>query len=455
MIIDRLVLRVCATLGCHAALSDQILRLLVLYKWDADALVLSLTSPSDPTSSALEQSYRCMSAVFDRLRHRMGESEEAGSFLCPCGSLTAPSDVFSLKECGHWHCRTCWLGVIQSSLEASKTSASSPALPQGTDSTLWRCPHTAGGVRCRCLMSGDLVSHLRGAADTAVRREYYLSQLHTCANDSSSSIVSSESTATTPSKVSAVASNASWPSATRYESSSTSCRLSPGGTGVSRSLFLSNIEESRDNERERASSEDEPSPTALMQSSTARALEANSRLLEANRAAERCHRDASLGAECAVAGPNAVRLHGLADRWALLSAATSLLAQTHLALAAEVDSSDSLTLKRGSEGRPHEQTWTDVRSLSFQLEAMESLTVRLRDALSKLSVIWARDPLHNGPQVQLLVTQTRDMTGVLRRLQWDLIEKIPVTHKVSKDPGESHGSISISDELKFGVTPLL
>jgi hypothetical protein len=431
-------------------MSDQILRLLVLNKWDADALVLSLTSPVDPISSALEQSYRCMSAVFDRLRHHTGESEEVGSFLCPCGSPTAPSDSYSLKECGHWHCRTCWLGVIQSSLEASKTTASSPQ-QQGTDSTLWRCPHTAAGVRCGCMMAGDLVSHLRGAADTAVRREFYLSQLHAC---DIASTVTPESAATPMCKVSSVSSNALWSSAARYDSSSTSCRLSPGGTGVSRSLFLTSIEESRDSERDRASSEDEPSPTALMQSSTARAIEANSRLLEANRAAERSHRDASLGAECAVAGPNAIRLHGLADRWALLSAATSLLAQTHLALAAEVDNGDSLLLRRGS-GDGHEEAWTDVRSLFFQLEAMESLTIRLRDALTKLSVIWARDPLQNGPQVQLLVTQTRDMTGVLRRLQWDLIDKIPVTHKVSKDTGESHGSITTSDELKFGVTPLL
>lgn len=435
-------------------MSDQILRLLVLYKWDADALVLSLTSPTDPNSSALEQSYRCMSSVFDRLRHHMGESEGAGSFLCPCGSLTAPSDTYSLKECGHWHCRACWLGTIQSSLEATKTTGSYPAQPPAPDSTLWRCPHTAAGVRCGCLMAGDLVSHLRGAADTAVRRDYYLSQLHICANATSSSTISTESAASTTCKESPIPCNASWPSAARYEPSSTSCRLSPGGTGMSRSLFLTSIEESRDSERDRASSEDEPSPTALMQSSASRSLEANSRLLETNRAAERSHREASLGAECALAGPNAVRLHGLADRWALLSAATSLMAQTHLALAAEVDNSGSLLLKRGSEGA-HEQAWTDIRSLSFQLEAMESLSIRLRDALSKLSIIWARDPLLNGPQVQLLVTQTRDMTGVLRRLQWDLIEKVPVTHKVSKDVGESHGSIFTSDELKFGVRPLL
>jgi hypothetical protein len=440
-------------LGCHAAMSDQILRLLVLYKWDADALALSLTSPVDPISSALEQSYRCMSAVFDRIRHQIGESEEVGSYLCPCGSPTAPSDTYSLKECGHWHCRTCWLGVIQSSVEASKANSSSPQ-SQGTDPILWRCPHTAAGVRCGCLMAGDFLSHLRGAADTAVRREFYFSQLHTCAIASSSSTITCESAAHPTCKVSAVPSNAFWSSAARCDSSSTSCRLSPGGTGVSRSLFLTSIEASRDSERDRASSEDEPSPTALMQSSTARAIEANSRLLEAHRAADKSHSDASIGAECAVAGPNAVRLHGIADRWALLSAATSLLAQTHLALAAEVDNGDSMLLRRGSGGG-REEAWTDIRSLFSQLEAMESLSIRLRDALTKLSVIWARDPLQNGPQVQLLVTQTRDMTGVLRRLQWDLIEKIPVTHKVSKDPGESHGSISTSDELKFGVAPLL
>lgn len=440
-------------------MSDQVLRLLVLYKWDSDALVLSLTSPTCPTTSALDQSYRCMSVVYNRIRHSMRENKESDSYMCPCGSATAPSETYSLKECGHWRCRTCWLGLIQSSLEVSKSSASSCVQPQGTDSTLWRCPHSALDVRCSSSIGGDLVSHLRGAADTDVRREYYLSQLRTCTKAASSSTICSESTATSQSKLSPIASDELWPSVARSESS-TSCRLSPGGTGISRSLFLTSLEESRDSsDRDRASSEDEPNQIAVMQSSTANAIEANRRLLNANSAAEKNHRDASLGAECSIAGPSAVRLHDLADRWALLSAATSLLAQTHLTLAAEVDHVDPVLIQngsgRGGDCATFEQAWTDVRSLSYHLEAMESLTVRFAEALSKLSVIWARDPLHNGPQVQLLVTQTRDMTGILRRLQWDLVEKIPVTHKLSKRPRESHGSISTSDELKFGVTPLL
>ena len=145
--IDSLVQRILQFLECDMSMSHQVLHLLVQFKWDPDAILLHLTESSRVgmrESISAERSYRMMSATLNRLGPKR-KGENALVFPCVCGSFSNTCDVYAMKECGHWLCRTCWLDAIYSSCE----SLSAP------QSSLWKCPHTG----CGATMQGDFVSN--------------------------------------------------------------------------------------------------------------------------------------------------------------------------------------------------------------------------------------------------------------------------------------------------------
>ena len=206
--IDMLVHRVCATLRCDLSLSDEVLRLLVCYKWDVDDVVDRVTSSMSGSNghsverlSSHSGSYRCLSTVMNKLRglniRNPGSRVHQGAdgVRCVCG-VSMDSEGYALKTCGHWHCRSCWMAVVDKSLAAQEfidsVSANNSAHPAPSRSSsscvsLWCCPHASslsgggvGGGKCGELMRGDLVSHLCGVEGPVVRGLFYRCQLRLC-----------------------------------------------------------------------------------------------------------------------------------------------------------------------------------------------------------------------------------------------------------------------------------
>lgn len=430
------------------SMSHQVLHLLVQFKWDPDAILLHLTESSRVgmrESISAERSYRMMSATLNRLGPKR-KGENALVFPCVCGSFSNTCDVYAMKECGHWLCRTCWLDAIYSSCE----SLSAP------QSSLWKCPHTG----CGATMQGDFVSNLRGKAETYIQWNYYISQLHSSADylrlddqnigDSSFS-PSPSSTYKCPSPASAEV-MAWWTGSS--QSSSPFPKISKSDTRSSHFLFQSAIElghiVDKDRERDTASSGG-ASPADHINGGLLMTIEAYRRIVGSADAAERCALDATTAAESAVDGAAAVSLLNLSDRWGLLVDTLTLLAHTHVMLAAEAefrDASQPLFLGRSNE------SWADMRCMSTYVEVFERLAASYSDALSKLTSESVKNTQQTGPEICALTVQTHNMAGTVRMMQGKLIERLAATHRLQPKCIISAPDSSVRLEREFNVSPL-
>jgi hypothetical protein len=449
--LDNLVMLVCATVDCNATQADDILRLLQLFKWDADTLVLSLivsphgkdlslTLPAAHTlphhlspSSSLSLSqgnFRCLSSVMRRLKLRDASLGTKSKFLltpskCVCGSITRPSDNFSLTQCGHWRCRQCWVGVINSSLHGTESETEGGGL--------WKCPNVDhAGRRCEALLGGEFASHLLGSSHASVRRSYYLSELRTCASRLSARISgaskgSVHTSITVCPSLASVAVMSWWAAVTQ-----SSRRPFPGEASMSPSRTMSI------GSHEDALQKDNTGTETL--SSVMKTMVVCKRLQEAQCCAETRCAEVSLAAEHALDGPSFTRLHALSDQYALVASASSTLSQVYIILSFEAEGSEEVDGEKAGrscfeDNQRHivRESLGDTCSLLHMLEAMEKLITSFSQAVNKLSTLRSLDPQFQGPQTRALTSQIRIMTAALRRLLWNLNNRASSTHSSVKN----------------------
>ena len=443
--IDSLVQRILHFLECSISMSHQVLHLLVQYKWDPDALLLHLTDSSRAGAKdciIAEGSYRMLSSTLNRLGPKRKGENALGMFPCVCGSFSNPCDTYAMKACGHWVCQMCWLDVISTSCESLSAQH-----------TPWKCPHTA----CNAIMQGDFVRHLRGKADTHSQWSYYISQLHSSANnlhlDDQSLSDSSSSPSSYKCPTPASAEIMAWWTGSS-QSSSPFPKIRKGDTGSSQFLFQSGIElghgVEKDRERDVASSGG-ASPAEHGNGGLLITIEAYRRMVSSADAAERCALDATTAAESAVDGATAVRLLTISDRWGLLIDTVTLLAHTHVMLAAEAEFRDAAQpLSLGMSG----ETWADMRCLSTYVEVFERLTASYSDALSKLTSESIKNPQQTGLEMRALTVQTHGMAGIVRMMQGKLLERLAATHRLQPKYITSAPDNSVRLEREFNVSPL-
>lgn len=476
LFLHNLVVLVCSTLDCNTTQADEVLHLLQTFKWDADALVLSLiaaphsrdlSSPlpptlhptlsptrtlSSPSSQRLSPSncislnqrkFRCLSSVMRRLKLRdvragTTSKDQWVPSRCACGSVTRPSDMFALTQCSHWRCRNCWVGVITSSLHYTETEGSGSPSSKRDEAALWKCPHTDPlGHRCDALLGGEFASHLLGPSYASVRRSYYLSELRTCASRLSTPMLSSgtgshcTSISICPSLAGAAV--MSWWAAVTHSSR----RPSPGETSTSpsRTMSVGSHEDAWERERDNNGSE---TPSSIVKT-----MVICKRLLDARSSAETRCVEAAVAADHALDGPSFIRFHALSDQYALIASASSVLSQVYILLSFEAECSEECNIDKTGKGRStfedneHHRTdrecFTDTCSLLHLMGAMEKLIISFSEAVTKLSVLRSLDPQFQGPQTRALTTQIRIMTAALRRLLWDLCNRVSSTHKYVKN----------------------
>ena len=223
--IDHLVRYLCTLLNYDLSLSDEVLRLLIDYRWDADKLVdyitagrnANVTNISDSSKFDIErQSYRNLFNVHKRVECKKVKSSKDFAH-CPCGIRASLDSMYALMGCCHWYCKNCWIGIISyslhtkhtdyfetsfnassspkyssifSSLARSRTNLCSDSVSKSTwelssnQGEMWQCPHVDCTHRLRCTqkMRGDFVNHLCGTGNSATRLLFYYSQLYACAN---------------------------------------------------------------------------------------------------------------------------------------------------------------------------------------------------------------------------------------------------------------------------------
>ena len=459
---------VCATIDCNTTQADEILHLLQLFKWDADALVLSLIAaphsrdlpptllstrtlsipspqrqfPSNCISlSPNQRKFRCLSSVMRRLKLRdvtagTTSTDQWVPSKCACGSVTRPSDMFSLTQCSHWRCRNCWVGVITSSLRFTETEGSECPLSKRNEAVLWKCPHTdSSGHRCDALLGGEFASHLLGSSCASVRRSYYLSELRTCASKLSTRILrdgtSSSCTSISICPSLAGAAVMSWWAAVTHSSR----RPSTGETSTSPSRTTSVGSHDDAWEKDNNGS---GTPNSIVKS-----MVICKRLLDARSSAETRCVEAAVAADHALDGPSFIRFHALSDQYALIASASSVLSQVHILLSFEAECGEECDIDKAGKGRStsedneHHRTdrecFTDTSSLLHLMGATEKLIISFSEAVTKLSALRSLDPQFQGPQTRALTTQIRIMTAALRRLLWDLCNRVSSTHKYVKN----------------------
>jgi hypothetical protein len=307
-------------------------------------------------------------------------------------------------------------------------------------------------------MQGDFVSHLRGKADIHSQWSYYISQLHSSADSLSlddASLSGSSSSHSSlykcPSPISAEV-LAWWTGSS--QSSSPFVKVTKGDTRSQHFLFQAGIElgyiVEKDRERDVANSGG-TSPADHTNNGILLTIEAYKRIVSSADAAERCALDATTAAECAVDGAAAVRLLALSDRWGLLIDTLTLLAHTHVMLAAEAefrDAAQPLSLGRIGE------IWEDMRCLATYVEVFERLTTSYSDALSKLTSECVKNTQQTGPETRALTVQTHNMAGIVRMMQGKLIERLAATHRLQPKYIMSAPDSSVRLEREFNVSPL-
>lgn len=448
--LDNLVMLVCATVDCNATQADDILRLLQQFKWDADTLVLSLiASPhGEDLSSSLsaahtlphllspsnclslsQRNFRCLSSVMRRLKLRdasLGTKSKVHwtPSKCVCGSIMRPSDNFSLTQCGHWRCRKCWVGVINSSLHGTETETEGGGL--------WRCPHVDhAGRRCEALLGGEFASHLLCSSHASVRRSYYLSELRKCASRLSARILGASkgalNTSITVCPSLASVTVMSWWTAVTHSNR----RPSAGEASMSPSRTMSIGSHEDASQKDNTGAE---TPSSVMKT-----MVVCKRLMEAQCCAETRCAEVSLAAEHALDGPSFTRLHALSDQYALVASASSTLSQVHIILSFEAEGSEDVDIGKGgrrdlenSQRSIVRECLGDTCSLFQMLEAMEKLITSFSQAVNKLSTLRSLDPQFQGPQTRALTSQIRIMTAALRRLLWNLSNRVSSTHSYVK-----------------------
>lgn len=164
------------------------------------------------------------------------------------------------------------------------------------------------------------------------------------------------------------------------------------------------------------------------------------RLLEAQCCAETRCAEVSLAAEHALDGSSFTRLHALSDQYALVASASSTLSQVYIILSFEAEGSEEADGEKGGrsslENNQHRivrECLGDACSLLHMLEAMERLITSFSQAVNKLSTLRSLDPQFQGPQTRALTSQIRIMTAALRRLLWNLSNRVCSTHSYVKN----------------------
>ena len=516
---------VCKVLTWDSESFDEILRLLLIHHWDVDGLINSVTgstrdsgviSSESAYSVQHSMSYRRLSSVMSQLRCRREALEEV-AVRCQCG---ATDSLYSLKGCNHWCCQKCWMDVILSSLPQQTPNDKAHSIPVTRLSVVcaspWQCPEVdpLSGKRCPCQMRGDFISHLCGSEGSTVRQLFYCTQLHACADkilsetpkDMDSSICCGQLT-----------SSGTSPSASAIEIPVNTDIMSWWSTFTSKKIIRStsthsdsgiSMGNSSNNCNWRLTSEipiitttgpycDSPSmkerrqvqgqgqgqdlqlcsstalqhPAVSAMSPTTATVDTYQRLIDASNDAETYRVETALTAESGTDIPSSIRLQLISDRWCLISAVTSLLAHSHIMLAAEVvrvdiaemevmaggsimNSSESgyLQSRAPLEGAKHFGCgWSDIRGLSFFLQTIEKLTVTFAEILVKLMI--NADPLNTSPQTQIFMAQIMSMTGALRNFKLKLLEYTTVSFVKKREESTDCNLTPI--ELGFGVAPLL
>ena len=438
-------------------------------------------------------------------------SQHTNHGRCSTATMNSSSRYGSDSKAGHY------ITPNSETLHRSRSTGGSSL----SEDIAWSCPGLTCNniIRCGLQMRGDFISHLCNSEGPRVKQLFYYSQLSSCAHMLLSQ--SSRSGSKNSHQDGLCANNLKMGEGVTTEAPATAAMMSwwrktvinttsdRGGikgtlcnsidiskNGSKNGIIDINMNEMHTNtsssdrksysintiqahHREVSLRSDDPE-TYEYQNSNSRNLpnlfqpqqkssvDAYERLLLTLGTADIHHKDLKLNAEYADDSPLATRYQMLSDRYFLLSQVISLLAHTHIMVAAETVHNDIREMEiqaggiiRRSIGSghllPHSITkvteqfgagWSDITGLYLSLQSVEVLTVIYADTLLRAVELIDQDSTH---QTQTTSIQLRIMTSTLRKMKSKLLKNTDITLIQKEDE-----SLEYSTELKekeFGISP--